>query len=79
MAKRFLKIEVSRDAYAPEDVSTMTVGELADLLGHFDRDLPIILSHDRGYTYGGIDEFEFEISDFEEEEEEEEEDWEDED
>ena len=35
---------------------TMTVGELIDCLSEFPEDAQIYLSHDRGYTYGGITE-----------------------
>lgn len=33
---------------------TMTVGELIAYLEQFDDDSPVYLSHDNGYTYGGI-------------------------
>lgn len=60
----YVLLHTSRDAYGPEDVAsnTFTVRELADyLMNNFDEDLPIILSFDRGYTYGGLtgDSFEF--------------------
>ena len=35
-------------------VRTMTVAELIAALEEFDEDTPVILSHDSGYTYGGI-------------------------
>lgn len=47
-------IDAQRETYSKEDVRTMTVGELIELLQEFDEDRPVILSHDRGYTYGGI-------------------------
>ena len=34
--------------------STMTVGELIAYLEQFDEDTKVYLSHDGGYTYGGI-------------------------
>ena len=34
--------------------STMTVGELIEFLNNFDEDEKVYLSHDNGYTYGGI-------------------------
>lgn len=81
MRTKYLKIEVSRDAYSQEDISTMTVGELISLLKYYDEDLPVILSHDNGYTYGGLDEYNFETDYYEDEEyeDEDEEEWEDED
>ena len=75
MKTRYLEIQVTRDAYGQEDVSTMTVGELISLLRQYDPNLPVILSHDNGYTYGGLDEYNFEETYYEEEEEEEEEYW----
>ena len=52
----YLRIEAARQAYGPDDLKykTMTVGELKRLLEDFDEDLPVILSHDGGYTYGAI-------------------------
>ncbi|SDO87136.1 hypothetical protein [Selenomonas ruminantium] len=52
----YLRIEAQRQAYGPDDLKrkTMTVGELKRLLEDFDEDLPVILSHDNGYTYGSI-------------------------
>lgn len=79
MRTEYLKIEVSRDAYSQEDITTMTVGELISLLRYYDPNLPVILSHDNGYTYGGLDEYNFETDYYEDEEyEDEEEEWEDE-
>lgn len=74
--EKYLRIEATRDAYGAEDVSTMTVGQLIKLLEYYDLDLPVILSHDNGYTFGGLDEYDFDIDYYEEEGEEEEEDWE---
>ena len=67
-----LMINAMREHYGKDDVRTMTVGELICLLEDFDEDLPVILSHDSGYTFGGIrDELVWEEEDEEEEEEEE--------
>lgn len=49
-----LIIKAKRENYAPEGCTTITVGELIDLLSHYSRKLPIYLSNDGGYTYGGI-------------------------
>lgn len=60
MKKRdYLILNTSRDAYSPEDVRTMTVGDLIEILQDLDPDLRIITGHDRNrsggwYTYGGI-------------------------
>ena len=48
-----LIIEVSRESYGKSDIRTMNVRELKSLLEEFDEELPVIFSHDNGYTYGG--------------------------
>ena len=54
-AKMILTINAHREGYAPEQIaSTMTVGELIEFLNNFDEDEKVYLSHDNGYTYGGI-------------------------
>ncbi len=69
MAK--LMIAAEREGYSPAQIRrTMTVGELISYLEQFDEDEPVYLSHDRGYTYGGITEDRFdEVEDEEEDEE----------
>lgn len=53
--KANLIIEVKREAYSLEGVmNTMTVGELIDYLSQFDEESPVYISHDNGYTYGGL-------------------------
>lgn len=50
-------LNATRDAYSAEDclAHTLTVGELTDyLLGEFGEKQPIVISFDRGYTYGCI-------------------------
>lgn len=51
-------INARREAYGIDDIrETMTVGDLVHyLMENFDEDQPIYLSHDNGYTYGGITE-----------------------
>lgn len=49
-----LVISAMRESYGKDDVRTMTVAELIAALEEFDDDMPVILSHDSGYTYGGI-------------------------
>lgn len=59
----YLKLTTTRDAYGAQAVikeyRTLTVGELKRYLEGFDENLPIVLSFDRGYTYGHIDEDSF--------------------
>lgn len=66
---KYITIEASRTAYAPNQISrTMTVGELIEILEQYDEDTPVIISNDNGYTYGGLREFDFrEIEDEDEE------------
>jgi len=54
----FLKIEARRDSYGAQDLKnqTVTVGELIAILENYDSDLKVILSHDRGYTFGAVTE-----------------------
>ena len=49
-----LIILAQRESYGMDDVQTMTVRELREALEEFDDDAEVILSHDSGYTYGGI-------------------------
>ena len=49
-----LIVQALRESYGKNDVDTLTVGELIELLQDYDDDLPIVFSHDNGYTYGGI-------------------------
>lgn len=55
MAKRVIVFEASRDGYGIDQIeSPVTVGELMRMLKDLDEDTPIIMSHDRGYTYGSL-------------------------
>lgn len=57
---REIYIDVVREGYGPDQVKrTMTVGELIAFLDQFDEDRPVYISHDNGYTYGGIREQSF--------------------
>ena len=47
-------IQARRDAYSKNEVRTITVKELIQELEQFDEDAKVVLSHDNGYTYGGI-------------------------
>ena len=47
--------EAPREGYGIEQMDRpMTVGELMAILEDYDEDALVILSHDRGYTYGSI-------------------------
>lgn len=54
----YVEIGARRDAYNVEDIirSTLTVGELIEILEGFDESSPVVLSHDGGYTYGALHE-----------------------
>lgn len=55
MSKSILVLEVSREGYAVDQIrNTVTVGELISVLEQYDDDTPIYVSHDNGYTYGGV-------------------------
>ena len=51
-------LKTNRSAYAPEQIekTTITVGELIDLLEYENRNEKIFFSNDDGYTYGYINE-----------------------
>lgn len=53
-------INAKREAYGKDECRTMTVGELIDFLSQFNEEDKVILSHDNGYTFGGIREELFE-------------------
>jgi hypothetical protein len=77
MAKQVLILAARREGYGIDQVRrTMTVGDLvAYLQENYEEDVEIYLSHDNGYTYGGIREeyFHEDVQGPEEENEEEEE------
>ena len=54
MEKTVLMIEAKREAYGAYDLKTIKVGELINLLKDYDPDTPVVLSFDKGYTYGGV-------------------------
>lgn len=54
---KYLEISAVREGYEPDQCGyTMTVGELISYLEDFESDMPVYLSHDRGYTYGPVTE-----------------------
>lgn len=64
----YLVIEANRTAYSPSQVKqTMTVGELIELLSEYNEYMPVVLSHDNGYTYGGIMLYDFYTKEVDEE------------
>ena len=74
MTREPLFINANNNGYEPSQCgSTLTVGELIELLSNFDEDRPVYLRFDNGYTYGSIGEYDFNTADvvgeFEEEEE----------
>lgn len=67
--KNVIYITAMREGYAIDQIHrTMTVGELIDYLSEFPEDAQIYLSHDQGYTYGGLTEQRIYIPDEEYEE-----------
>lgn len=65
-------IQARRDAYSKNEVRTITVKELIQELEQYDEDAKVVLSHDNGYTYGGISRYSIE-EDYDDEEKEDEE------
>lgn len=50
-----LLIHAKRQGYSPQQIErTLTIGELREVLEEYDEDIKVYLSHDNGYTYGGI-------------------------
>ena len=49
-------IDACRDCYSPQEAEqdSITVGELIEKLNEFNPNEKVILSHDKGYTYGYI-------------------------
>lgn len=57
-----LFIEGNRNGYAPEQCGrTLTVKDLIEILKQFDKDSPVYIRNDRGYTYGHITECDINI------------------
>jgi hypothetical protein len=53
---------VANEVYSAEYVrDTLTVGELIDLLQQYDENEKIVLSFNRGYTYGDVHENDVEV------------------
>ena len=59
-----LFLNTSRTGYTPGQCGdTLTVGELIDILAQYDEDDKVFFRNDDGYTYGSIDEDDFEYRD----------------
>lgn len=53
--KRALVFEARREGYGIDQIEmAITVGELKRMVEELDDDMMVILSHDGGYTYGGM-------------------------
>lgn len=54
--KKAIVFNVYREGYGIDQVidKTTTVNDLISFLEQFDGDNLVVLSHDNGYTYGGI-------------------------
>ena len=66
-------LECPRTDYSAEDVqknrNTMKVKELKEILERYDDDDIIVTSHDNGYTYGPVSQYNFREEEIEEDEE----------
>lgn len=72
--KERIIIDTVREGYGIDQIrSTMTVGELISFLSDYNEDVPVYLSFDNGYTYGGINERSIEAEYYDEDEEDEDE------
>jgi hypothetical protein len=69
MAKQVVFLSALREGYGIDQIrKTMTVGELVNYLQEcYSDDTEIYLSHDGGYTYGGVREEMFSDEQIEEE------------
>lgn len=57
MGKLNLTISAKREGYSISQAgSTMTVGELVEVLNRYSDDTPVYISNDNGFTYGTIKE-----------------------
>jgi len=56
-----LMIDCVHDSYSKEEVNTMSIGELINLLEWYaddnGEDMEVCLSFDNGYTYGGLNDY----------------------
>ena len=52
-----LFISANNNGYEPSQCgSTLTVGELIEILSYYEEDQPVYLRFDNGYSYGSIEE-----------------------
>lgn len=58
--KEAIVFEAARTGYSIDQVERpMTVAELIGILQEYDEDRLVILSHDNGYTFGSISEYDY--------------------
>lgn len=75
--ENYVEIVTRRDAYSAADIlerGTMTAQELAEFfqeIADTHGDIPVVLSFDSGYTYGGLNSLYMEVIESEDSEEEE--------
>ena len=64
MKRMAIVFEAERRGYAIDQIAdkAITVGELIGILQDFEEDTLFVLSHDRGYTYGSIPRWDFEVA-----------------
>lgn len=63
---KVLFLEGRRNGYDLDQCgSSLTVGELIDILSEYDENTPIYLNNDKGYTFGNIDDLSFELEEVE--------------
>ncbi len=57
--RKAVVFEADRSGYGIDQIAdkAITVGELKAFLEDYDDDTLVVLSHDRGYTFGSISEF----------------------
>ena len=56
MARQAIVFEAERSGYGIDQIDPITVGELRRILEDYDDDTLFVLSHDRGYTFGSVNE-----------------------
>jgi len=55
MKRKPVFINANNNGYEPSQCGpTLTVGELIEILSYFEKDQPVYLRFDNGYSYGSI-------------------------
>lgn len=53
--KKALVFDARREGYGIDQINNaITVGQLKEMLEELDDNMMVVLSHDNGYTYGGL-------------------------